>query len=148
MVLLDFSLYFFVVFPGFVEQHPHKFFSSSRGLKQEDLLSPLLFVIVMEALGRMISAAVIGGLLSGLIVGTWIDISHLLFVDDTFLIFCGADPNHLHGLGKEFKYHLVSWSKVCSLISEGGLGLGNLLMFNRALLGKRLWRYALERKAW
>jgi hypothetical protein len=23
------------------------------------------------------------------------------------------------GLGEEFKYHLVSWSKVCSLISEG-----------------------------
>jgi hypothetical protein len=28
----------------------------------------------------------------------------------------------LGGLGEEFKYHLVSWSKVCSSISEGGLG--------------------------
>jgi hypothetical protein len=42
------------------------------------------------------------------------------------------------GLGEEFKYHLVSWSKVCSPISEGGLGIRNLLMFNRALLGKWL----------
>jgi hypothetical protein len=28
------------------------------------------------------------------------------------------------GLGEEFKYHLVSWSKVCSPISKGGLGFG------------------------
>jgi hypothetical protein len=40
------------------------------------------------------------------------------------------------GLGDEFEYHQVSWSKVCSSISEGGLGVQNLLMFNRALLGK------------
>jgi hypothetical protein len=55
-------------------------------------LSPLLFVIVMEALGKMISTAVSGGLLSGFSVGTrndgGIDISHLLFADDT-LIFVG-----------------------------------------------------------
>jgi hypothetical protein len=25
------------------------------------------------------------------------------------------------GIGEEFKFHLVSWSKVCSPISEGGL---------------------------
>jgi hypothetical protein len=52
------------------------------------------------------------------------------------------------GLGEEFKYHLVSWSKVCSPISEGGLGIRNLMVFNRALLGKWLWRYGLEREAW
>jgi hypothetical protein len=50
--------------------------------------------------------------------------------------------NFLWGrLGEEFKFHLVSWSKVCSSITEGGLGVQNFLMFNRALLGKRLWRY-------
>jgi hypothetical protein len=37
-------------------------------------------------------------------------------------------------LGEKLKYHLVSWSKVCSQIFEGGLGVWNLLMFNRALL--------------
>jgi hypothetical protein len=52
------------------------------------------------------------------------------------------------GLGDEFKYHLVSWSKVCSPVSMGGLGIRNLLMFNRALLGKWLWRYGREREAW
>ena len=34
------------------------------------------------------------------------------------------------GIGEEFKCHLVSWSKVCSLILEGGLGVRNLLLFN------------------
>lgn len=40
------------------------------------------------------------------------------------------------GIGEEFKYHLVSWAKVCSPSSEGGLGIRNLSMFNHALLGK------------
>jgi hypothetical protein len=40
------------------------------------------------------------------------------------------------GLRDELKYHLVSWSKVCSPIFEGGLGNRNLRIFNRALLGK------------
>jgi hypothetical protein len=52
------------------------------------------------------------------------------------------------GLGEEFKYHLVRWPKVCTLIVEGGLGVRNLLRFNHALLGKWLWRYGLEREAW
>jgi hypothetical protein len=54
-------------------------------------LSLLLFVIVMEALDKMISVVVSRGLLSSFFVGTWnvggIDISHLLFANDT-LIFC------------------------------------------------------------
>jgi hypothetical protein len=50
-------------------------------------------------------------------------------------------------MGEEGKFHLVSWFKVCSSISEGGLGVRNLLMFNRILMGKWLWRYAHEREA-
>jgi hypothetical protein len=52
------------------------------------------------------------------------------------------------GVGKEFKYHLVKWSKVCSPLLEGGLNLRKLVDFNRALLGKWLWLYGLEREAW
>jgi hypothetical protein len=67
---------------------PFGFFNSSWGLRQGDPLSPLLFVFVMEALSRMISAAVSGGLLEGFKIGD-ADFSHLLFADDT-LIFCSA----------------------------------------------------------
>jgi hypothetical protein len=49
------------------------------------------------------------------------------------------------GPGEEFKYHLVSWAKVCTPISKGGLGIRNLVLFNRALLGKWLWRFGRER---
>jgi len=52
------------------------------------------------------------------------------------------------GLGEEFKFHLVSWSKVCALIYKGGLGIKNLLVFNRNLLGKWFWCYGIERDAW
>lgn len=69
------------------------FFNSSSGLRQEDPLSLMLFVFVMEALGRMLFAAVSGGLLDGFSVGI-VALSHLLFADDT-LIFCDASSAHL-----------------------------------------------------
>jgi hypothetical protein len=269
-----------VRFSVLVNGTPSGFFSSSCGLRQGDPLSPLLFVIVMEALSKLFSITVQRGFLSGFSVGFdsngVIIISHMLFTDDT-LVFCMANPNHLlylrmlllsfeaisglkinldksvlvhvghvdnvddlagilgcgvsslplkylglplgalfkansswdevvgkierwlaswkrlylskggrvtlikstlsnlptyflslfpipssvsslieklqrdflwGGIGEEFKFHLVNWSKVCSSISNGGLGIRNLRIFNKALLGKWLWRYAHERGAW
>jgi hypothetical protein len=264
-----------VRFSVLVNGSPNGFFSSSRGLRQGDPLLPLLFVFVMEALSRMISAAVGGGLLEGFSVGN-VTFSHLLFAYDTliccnarfaqlrylrslFLLFeaasglkvnlaksalipvgdvvqaegladisgcgvanlpvkylglpLGASYKSIHiwdgviekverrltswkrlyllkggrvtlikstlanlptyflslfpiptsvgarieklqrdflwgGIDDEFKYHLMKWSKVCTPVSEGGLGIRNLVVFNRALLGKWLWRYEIEREAW
>uniref|UniRef100_A0A2N9IA19 DRBM domain-containing protein n=1 Tax=Fagus sylvatica TaxID=28930 RepID=A0A2N9IA19_FAGSY len=46
--------------------------------------------------------------------------------------------------GEAFEHHLVGWDVVCSPIKDGGLGNRKLLDFNRALLGKWLWRFGLE----
>ncbi|KAI8530701.1 hypothetical protein RHMOL_Rhmol11G0080100 [Rhododendron molle] len=52
------------------------------------------------------------------------------------------------GVGEESKYHLVEWDKVCTPMREGSLGVRRLKLFNQALLGKWLWRFACERERW
>jgi hypothetical protein len=37
------------------------------------------------------------------------------------------------GVGDEFKFHLVNWSKICSPMCSSGLGLEILIQFNQAL---------------
>jgi hypothetical protein len=263
-------------FSVLVNGSAHGFFTTSRGLRQGDPLSPLLFIIVMEALSRMLERAVAGGYISGFSVGdstgAELSISHSLFADDT-LIFCGAESEqawHLRGvfiwfqaisglkinlskselvpvgtvqnvpelasilgchvaslpltylglpLGASFKsksiwagvvermekrlagwkrmylskggrvtlikstlsslptyylslfpipmsiasrieklqrdflwggrederkFHLVNWKTACLPLQGGGLGIRNMAIFNKALLGKWLWRYSTE----
>ena len=87
-----------VHFPILINGSPEGFFGSTCGIWQGDPLSPLLSVIIMEALSRMMNKVVEEGLLSGFQVGALgndlLCISYLLFVDDT-LIFSYANLDHI-----------------------------------------------------
>ena len=85
---------FFVLVNG----TPIGFFQSSRGLRQEDPLSPYLFVIVMEVFSCLLKRAVSRGFLSPCSVQgrrrEMVQVSHLLFAYDT-LIFYEAKEEQL-----------------------------------------------------
>ena len=78
MVCWDGSVCFLVLVNG----TSSSFFSSFGGLRQRDPLSPFLFLIVLEALSKMISTLVDEGLSSGFLGGQGV------VVLSTFLIFC------------------------------------------------------------
>uniref|UniRef100_A0A2N9GXU6 Reverse transcriptase domain-containing protein n=1 Tax=Fagus sylvatica TaxID=28930 RepID=A0A2N9GXU6_FAGSY len=265
-----------VQFSVLVNGSPEGFFSCSRGLRQGDPLSPLLFLLVMEVLSRMLRKVEEEGLIRGFRAGSnaaeGLCISHLLYADDTIL-FCDADLDQLvyvrmvltcfeavtglrvnmaksemvpvgevqniaeladslcchigglplsylgmplgasykavavwnpileklerrlsgwqklylskggrltllkstlsslptyflslftipisvvrrieklqrdflwGGMGDEVKHHLVGWDKVCTPKEVGGLGVRSLILTNKALLGKWLWRFGME----
>ena len=84
------TVQFFVLVNG----SPANFFGKSRGLRQGDPLSPLLFLVMMEVFSRMVKRMEGAGLLSGFRAdgrrGRGECISHLLFADD-IILFCDAE---------------------------------------------------------
>jgi ribonuclease HI len=80
------------------------FFNCSRGVRQGDPLSPLLFCIAEEVLSRHISSLVYNNKLSCIISGRTILPSHSFFADD-LMIFCKAtmrNANNLRDLLNEY----------------------------------------------
>ena len=79
-----------------VNGSPIGFFDSSRGLRQGDPLSPLLFLVIMKMLSRMLRRTEEGGFIRGFQASRTdgLGVSHLLYADDT-IIFCDANPEQL-----------------------------------------------------
>ena len=87
-----------VQFSVLINGSPTNFFDSSRGLRQGDSLSPMLFLIMMEVFNRMLRRVDGAGLICGFKVegrrGDGECVSHLLFAYDTIL-FCDADVEQI-----------------------------------------------------
>ena len=99
-----------VQFLVLVNGSPKGFFGSSRGLRQSDPLSPLLFLLIMEVLSRIIRKTKECGLIHGFHVepvnSIGVRIFHLLFADNTIL-FCNASTEQLLSIRLALSYFQV-----------------------------------------
>ena len=87
-----------IQFSILVNGSPTDFFGSSKGLRQRDPLSPMLFLVIMEVFSTMMKRVEGAGLLHGFRAdgrqGGGECVSHLLFADDTIL-FGDADVEQI-----------------------------------------------------
>ena len=74
------------IFSILVNGSPFELFIPSKGLRQGDLLSPFLFILMMERLGQSIKHARVTGRIQGLqLIENGQVLTHQQFVDDTML---------------------------------------------------------------
>ena len=80
-------------------QSPSSFFRLSRGLRQGCPLSPFLFLLIAEALSRLLNRAREENLIKGVNVTNQTELTHVLFVDDVLMSGEGT-LNNLQNLEK------------------------------------------------
>ncbi|XP_073291108.1 protein ILITYHIA [Primulina huaijiensis] len=86
-----------VSFSVMINGRPRGKFRAFKGLRQGDSLSPFLFNLVLDVMGRMIDKAKDRNLIRGIEVGRdKIEISHIQFADDT--LFFGQTDDHIRFL--------------------------------------------------
>nr|XP_009780608.1 PREDICTED: uncharacterized protein LOC104229636 [Nicotiana sylvestris]XP_016504305.1 PREDICTED: uncharacterized protein LOC107822288 [Nicotiana tabacum] len=87
-----------VKFSILVNGSPVGSFSSQRGLRQRDAISPFLFILAMEGLHNLFKTAKANNRIRGFRVNsresTKLEITHLQYADDT-LVFCDASREQL-----------------------------------------------------
>ena len=69
------------------------FFRASRGLRQGCPLSPFLFLLIADALSKIINYANRGGSFKGIQITSSVDLTHILFVDDVIMMGEGTWEN-------------------------------------------------------
>lgn len=84
------------------------FFTSSKGIRQGDSLSPYLFILAMECLSCLLLSRYKAGTIGYHPRTEDLKISHLMFADDVMIFFNGTS-NSLHGIS-ECLDDFASWS--------------------------------------
>ncbi|XP_026383538.1 uncharacterized protein LOC113279035 [Papaver somniferum] len=133
---------------------PAGYFKVGRWLRQGDPLSPLLFVLAEDALSRNITSMIQQGILKEMVNRKGVKPSNILFTDDVsvfMLVYkwpsrvikeCERIIRNFVWTGDPSKRKQVTlkWNKVCSPLSEGGLGIRRLEVVNKALIMKLFWK--------
>lgn len=97
----------------------HGFFKSSRGVRQGDPLSPLLFIIAQEILSFNIRRAIEEGQITGYNCGRdTLATSHLFYADDS-LLFCNGGRKSVRTLRGILKAYEDSSGQLVSLDKSG-----------------------------
>ncbi|KAK3221243.1 hypothetical protein Dsin_008268 [Dipteronia sinensis] len=105
-------------------------FTPSCGIRQEDPLSPYLFVLCIEKLSHLITQKVHSGM--------W---NLLSFLNELCLKLDKLNRNFLWGhIDNKKTVHLFSWDTVCLPKRNGDLGIKRMKYMNQALLAKAGWR--------
>ena len=72
---------------------PSNFFRPSRGLRQGCPLSPFLFLLISEALKKLLHREKEVKLIKGFKIANQIELTHVLFVDDVLMFGMGTISN-------------------------------------------------------